>query len=134
MASFIGLIVIASMALFWAVNVLYFGEPVLSVKHIGLGFIFCQACCSVLSSMLPIFEIFFKLPFVVVGLLGLVFNAATIAYGIRFKSDIVMFMCRVEKVKSFNQYITMVKMPKALIEGYIFMKKSENWCVKVKAS
>lgn len=103
------------MGLFWAVNVLYFNEKVLSIKHIGLGFIFIHALCTVLATMLPISNSFFSFSFALVSSAGILINTGTILYGRKFHSQIIVFMCRVEKVKSFNQIITLVKIPDELI-------------------
>jgi hypothetical protein len=61
--------------------------------------------------MLPLSETFFQLPFTLVCLFGIFVNIGTIVYGRRFILQVILFMCRVEKIKAFNQIISLIKIP-----------------------
>jgi hypothetical protein len=131
---FVGVLVLVSMGLFWVVDVLSFRGPLISTKHAGLGFISLQALSAILAAMLPLAETTFRLPFLGVGLSGMLINLGTIGYDRIFNERIILFMCKVEKVKGFNQIVTLVSIPDLWIEQYVFRRKSENWYERVTKS
>lgn len=98
-----------SMALFLIVNVVYFKERLYTVKHIGIGFIFVASAMIVVVGVLPVAESFYGVREWGVGGLGVGIGGVVVAYGRKFRTDIIMFLAKVEKIKSFNQKITLIK-------------------------
>lgn len=52
--TFMGYVVMLSMALFLVVDVLYFRERVYGVKHVGIFYVFLAAVSIVLCSIMPV--------------------------------------------------------------------------------
>lgn len=49
----------------------------------------------------------------------------------KFRTEVVMFLCQVERVKSYNQIISLVKLPEDVVGNFVFIQKSEHWYQKV---
>lgn len=95
LTTFIGYVVMLSMLIFFVVNILCFKEPVKTVKHAGIGFIFMNSLCAVLGTIIPISEDLYKLDTTWVSCLAILLTICYIVYGRMLRVEIIMFLCRV---------------------------------------
>lgn len=101
-----GAISFVSMGIFLAVNNFYFGEPLGSIKSIGLGFIGLHSLSLMFCCSTPVSQVLFNVPCWILALLTAICNSVNIYYNHRFLTQISLFLCQIEPVKSFDQIIT----------------------------
>lgn len=61
---------------------------------------------------------------VVLASIGIIMVGVGMAYGCKYQVQIVMFMGKVEKIKNYQQNISLIKMAHDKYSGCVMLKKS----------
>lgn len=109
--TFISVVIILSMAVFWVVNIYVFAEEVWSIRHIGLCFVILNGLSMGVSAGLHVAIIFFIQSSVVVCILASSVNLGVIYFAKYFRTEIILFLCRVQKISDYGQVIMLRKAP-----------------------
>lgn len=81
--------------------------------------------------MIPIAADFYHINLSGVCCCAAVFSMGNVLFQRKFRTEVVMFLCQVERVKSYNQIISLVKLPEDVVGNFVFIQKSEHWYQKV---
>lgn len=126
-AFFICAAILISMLAFFTVNRICFKEGFSTIKHKGIGYISIQTLGFLILSGIPTISSLFNFKSCLIPSSMFVITLLINFYSKRYRSEIILFLCRTEKIKNNNQIISLLKIPPKKYEGFVFVEKSESW-------
>ena len=89
-----------------------------SQKKCGFAFIGNVCFCLGMNSIIPFYQFIFKINFWIGGVVALVANCLTILFILKYYSGIIIFFCRTEEVKTFDQNIFITEISQENLKKY----------------
>ena len=100
------------------------------------GFVFIAGMCLGMgaSAAMPFYHLVLGVSFWIGAAVTLILNCVLVVMILKCKRGIIIFFCRSEEVKAYDQHVTIAEVNPSILARFQFEQLSENWLKVVKPS